>query len=310
MLTNFVKSATICVNETDGGCVMKYLCKELREQYDIAVKECDEIGILQHPLIGVGDVLRAYFILADYFTDDSGGAEVEKMLVGLRSKDLLSSALCRQVASFGGKVKFTADLDICATLFYGLVKNHAFFDGNKRVSLLILLYQLNLYGYLPQASTKEFEKLVLAVAANELESKYNNAWKKFKKQQDKEIKTIAYLLRHMVKRKDHSYHVLPTMKEFIGALEGAGITARLENGKIHLRRDIKRPWLLKSETINYSINFAGWSRSVGAKTARDVLQTLKIYEQYPDYQDFLDGKEPMYQIVEQFEVPLRRLKDE
>lgn len=61
---------------------------------------------------------------------------------------------------------------------------------------------------------------------------------------------------------------------------------------------------------NYSIGFAGWSRSVGAKTAREVLQKLKLYEEYPDYQDFLEGKEPMYQMVEQFEVPLRRLKDE
>ena len=41
-----------------------------------------------------------------------------------------------------------------------------------------------------------------------------------------------------------------------------------------------------------------------------VKQKLKLYEEYPDYQDFLEGKEPMYQMVEQFEVPLRRLKDE
>ena len=293
-----------------GVFFVKYLCKELKEQYEISAKECGEINELQHPLIGMGDVLRAYYILADYFTDDSGGAKVEKMLVGLRSKDLLASALCRQATSFGGRVKFTIDLDICATLFYGLAKNHAFLDGNKRVSLLILLYQLNLYGYLPQASTKEFEKLVLAVAANELDVKYNNAWKKFKKQSDKEVKTISYLLKRMVKKKDHSYHVSPTMKEFIAALEGANITTKLENGKIHLRREVKRPWPFKPETINYSIGFAGWSRSVGAKTAREVLQKLKLYEEYPDYQDFLEGKEPMYQMVEQFEVPLRRLKDE
>lgn len=90
-------------------------------------------------------------------------------------------------------------------------------------------------------------------------------------------------------------HVSPTMKEFIAALEGANITTKLENGKIHLRREVKRPWPFKPETINYSIGFAGWSRSVGAKTAREVLQKLKLYEEYPDYQDFLEGKEPMYQ---------------
>ena len=43
-----------------------------------------------------------------------------------------------------------------------------------------------------------------------------------------------------------------------------------------------------------------------------LLLLVDVYkrQEYPDYQDFLEGKEPMYQMVEQFEVPLRRLKDE
>lgn len=282
----------------------------LKKEYTKALNECHEIKELNHPLIGVQDVLRAYFILADYFTDDSGGAEVEHMLVGVRSEDLLASALCRQTISFAGRLKYTEDLDICATLFFGLVKDHAFLDGNKRVSLLILLYQLILYGYLPSSPEKEFEKLVLAVAANELSSKYSKAWKKFKKFPDKEVRTISYLLKRMVKRKDHSYHVSATMKEFISALEGVGVICNQDNGKVHFRREIKKQWPFKPEVLSYSIRFSGWSRSVGAKTARDVLQTLKLYEQYPNYKEFFEGTEPMYQLVEQFEIPLRRLKDE
>ena len=104
-LTNIPKNLIIYTKRTDGSFFVKYLCKELREQYEISAKECGEINELQYPLIGMGDVLRAYYILADYFTDDSGGAKVEKMLVGLRSKDLLASALCRQATSFGGRVK-------------------------------------------------------------------------------------------------------------------------------------------------------------------------------------------------------------
>lgn len=309
-MTNVSFSDMIQVYPPKEDLMMKYLSDELRMHYEKTRSECEEIAELQHPLIGVEDTLRAYYILADYFTDTSSNAEVERMLVGLRSKDLLASALCRQVTSFGGRLKFTIDLEICATLFFGMVKNHAFLDGNKRVSLLILLYQLGLYGYMPQASTKEFEKLVLAVAANELDSKYATAWKKFKKDPDQEVKTLTYLLRRMVKKKDHSYHVSPTMKEFASALTGAGVSVRQENGKLHMRREIKRGWLFGVETAQYSIPFAGWSRTVGPKTAREALQKLQIYEQYPDYRDFLEGKEPMYHLVEQFEVPLRRLKDE
>lgn len=309
-MTNVALDDMIQVYPHEEDLMMKYLNDELKIHYEKTCSECEEIPELQHPLIGVGDTLRAYYILADYFTDDSGGAEVERMLVGLRSKDLLASALCRQVTSFGGRRKFTTDLEICSTLFYGMVKNHAFLDGNKRVSLLILLYQLSLYGYVPQASTKEFEKLVLAVAANELEGEYNKAWKKFKKGPDQEIKTLTYLLRRMVKKKNHSYHISPTMKEFASALKEAGITVKQENGKLHMRREIKRGWLFGVDVAQYSIPFSGWTRTVGPKTAREALQKLQLYEQYPDYRDFLEGKEPMYHLVEQFEIPLRRLKDE
>ena len=65
--------------------VLKYLSENLKNEYIRIAGMCSPIEELRHPLITVEDVLRAYFILADYFTDDSGGAEKENMLVGLRS---------------------------------------------------------------------------------------------------------------------------------------------------------------------------------------------------------------------------------
>lgn len=290
--------------------ILKYLSEELKREYSRVSGMCSPVEGLQHPMITVEDVLRAYFILADYFTDDSGGNERESMLVGLRSEELLASALSRQNVSFDGKRKYSDPIDICSTLFFGLVKNHAFLDGNKRVSLLILLYQLFLYGYVPNVPEKEFEKLVVSVAANNID---RGVLKKFKPERlaaDKEVHAIAYLLRRMVKRKDSSYHISMTAKEFCEALTKAGVSAELDNGKLKIRRRIKKMWPFGEETVSYSIPFGGWSRVIGAKTARDVLQNLKLYDQYPSYQDFLNGSEPLYQMIQQFEGPLRRLKDE
>lgn len=140
---------------------MKYLRNDLREEYERIAKNVPDIEGLQHPLINFSDVLHAYFILADYFTDESSD-NIEHMLVGLRSADLLGSALGRQIVSFGGRKKYTDSIEICATLFYGLVKDHAFHDGNKRTALLTLLYQLTLYGYIPSVSVNKYEKLVVA----------------------------------------------------------------------------------------------------------------------------------------------------
>lgn len=81
---------------------MKYLRNDLREEYERIAKNVPDIEGLQHPLINFSDVLHAYFILADYFTDESSD-NIEHMLVGLRSADLLGSALGRQIVSFGGR---------------------------------------------------------------------------------------------------------------------------------------------------------------------------------------------------------------
>lgn len=289
---------------------MKYLSEDLKKEYTRTRAMCRPIEELHHPLITVDDVLRAYFILADYFTDDSGGSKKESMLVGLRSEELLSSALLRQSISFAGKRKYTDSIEICSTLFFGLVKNHAFLDGNKRVSLLVLLYQLYLYGYIPKSPEKDFEKLVIDVAANKIDRRILKKFMTDRMIADKEIYAIAYMLRRMVKKKDASYHISTTAKEFCEALKTAGVETELDNAKLKFSRKIKKSFPFKDEVVYYSVNFGGWSRTIGPKTARDTLQSLKLYDQYPSYRDFINGSEPLYQMIQQFEGPLRRLKDE
>jgi death-on-curing protein len=290
---------------------MKYLSPELKKDFNRLMEQCTPVEGIAHPLINCEDVLRAYFILADYFTDESSGEEIERMFVGLRSEPLLASAITRQIVSFGGKNKYTDSIEICSTLFYGLVKNHAFLDGNKRVSLLILLYQLDLYGYVPKASEREFEQLVVSVAANNINSKILKKFKNNKMSKtDIEVQAIAYSLRRMVKKKDSSYHVKITARGLCDALKVAGVVVKQEAGKLKFRREIKKRRPFKPKVLQYSVVFGGWSRTIGAATAREVLEALELFGQYPSYQDFLDGSEPMYQLIQQFEGPLRRLKDE
>jgi hypothetical protein len=163
---------------------------------------------------------------------------------------------------------------------------------------------------MPSNSVHEYEKLVLAVASNRLNVDYSNVWKKFRKEEDAEIKTISYCLRRMTKRKDGSYHVSPTMREFCTALKGADVDWNLTGGKIHFTRKERAVWLFKPKKYQHTISFGGWTRTVGAKTARDTLSALNMYDQYASYQDLFDQEEPLYALVDQFNIPLRRLKDE
>ncbi|MBR5114927.1 MAG: Fic family protein [Oscillospiraceae bacterium] len=288
---------------------MAFVNTDIEKEYNRLTDLYPNVPGQTHPLLNMSDVLRAYFSLADYFSDPTSEA-VETMLVGLRSADLLYSALSRQTVSFDGKTKYTNPIDICSTLFFGMVKNHSFSDGNKRTALLSLLYQLNLYGYYPSCSVNNYEKLVVAVAANKLPDTFRDAWKKFKKTDDPEIQAISFLLRKMTKRKDHSYHLKITAKDLVQSLENNGVQCYAENGKLHFQRIIPSGFFKKERRLNYTMVFGGWTRSVGAQTARDVLTSMELYDQFPDYQSFIDGQEPYYSLIQDFEGPLRRLKDE
>lgn len=310
MLKNFSRK--------EGMDEMNYMREDLKQEYQRYCTLYADLDELHDPLMNVSDILRAYFILADYFSDPTADVEAEKMLVGIRDMNLMISALGRQSISFAGKVKYNQPLDICATLFFGLVKNHAFSDGNKRTALLTLLYQLDRYGYCPSVSQKDFEKLVVAVASNELDTRYEKIWKHAptKIEADKtdhSVWVISTLLRKMTKRKDNSFHLDIPARDFIHAINQIeGCTCQVDGGKIKLQRVIKKKiWLFQhlSETKTYSIPYRGDTRPIKAGTARDVLEKLELYNEYPNYQSFIQGADPRYMLIQQFEAPLRRLKD-
>jgi len=294
---------------------MKFMRSELQQEYKRYKKCYPDIDEFVRPLMNVSDILRAYFILIDYFSDPTADAEVENMLVGIRDMSLLMSALGRQKACFGKSVKYVKPLDICATLFYGLVKNHAFADGNKRTALLTLLYQLDCYGIRPIASEKDFERLVVAVASNNLDKAYTKIWNECKEKDktDRCVEVISRRLKQTTKKKDNTFHKNITVSDFSSALQRSpDCTSVIDGSKFKITRTIKRGfWIFKQSDLvkSYSIPYRGETRTIGAATIRDALEALDLYDQYPDYNSFFEGADPRYKLIEQFEGPLRRLKD-
>lgn len=62
---------------------------------------------------------------------------------GIRSADLLESAVARQWTGIGDTLKYSAPIESAATLAYGICCNHPFYNGNKRTSLVSLLVHLD-----------------------------------------------------------------------------------------------------------------------------------------------------------------------
>lgn len=94
---------------------------------------------------------------------------------GVRDENLLESALHRPRMKFNYAADFDL-FDLAAAYLFGLIKNHAFVDGNKRVGLAAALAFMGANGWRIIAPSDELLALVLSVAASELDEPTASAW--------------------------------------------------------------------------------------------------------------------------------------
>ena len=101
---------------------------------------------------------------------------------GIKDESLLESAVYRQYTGSGNWYKYDNCHSNCATLVYGVIKNHSFHNGNKRAGLLCLIKHLYINGYVlkPSIGHKEIYDLVLAIADNSL-IKFTNRYKEYRR---------------------------------------------------------------------------------------------------------------------------------
>ena len=83
--------------------------------------------------------------------------------LGIRDEGLLASALARpeNLSAYGKPSVF----DLAASYAFGLVKNHAFIDGNKRIGFAVGALFLEVNGYRLQAAEADATVRTLALAA-------------------------------------------------------------------------------------------------------------------------------------------------
>lgn len=89
--------------------------------------------------------------------------------VGLRDEGLLDSALNAPFQGFEDVDNFPSLQQKGARLGYGLICNHAFVDGNKRIGAHIMLLFLSLNGIELEYTQEELSDLILNVAAGKLQ---------------------------------------------------------------------------------------------------------------------------------------------
>ena len=96
--------------------------------------------------------------------------------VGVLNDGMLNSALQAPFQTFGGEELIPDTKEKIVRLAFGLIKNHAFRDGNKRIGALVLLTLLELNGYKVKATNAEFADIIMGVAASEKDEKDLLEW--------------------------------------------------------------------------------------------------------------------------------------
>lgn len=108
---------------------------------------------------------EAVLMLHEQLIAETGGTS------GIRDAGMLESALQNPFQSFGGIECYPSIQSKAAQLCFGLVKNHAMLDGNKRLGAHVMLIFLALNGYELSYSMEELEDIILSVASGKSESK-------------------------------------------------------------------------------------------------------------------------------------------
>ena len=109
-------------------------------------------------------------MLHEKIFDRYGGA------LGVLNEGMLDSALQAPFQTFGGEELFPDTKDKILRLAYGLIKNHSFRDGNKRIGALVLLVLLELNGWHVNATNEEFADIIMGIAASEKDDEDLKKW--------------------------------------------------------------------------------------------------------------------------------------
>ena len=101
-------------------------------------------------------------LLHEQLIDSTGGTH------GLRDEGLLESALTAPFQSFAGQSAYPSLQQKAARLCFGLVKNHPFIDGNKRIGAHVMLVFLALNGLVLSYTQDELSDVILRLANGQI----------------------------------------------------------------------------------------------------------------------------------------------
>ena len=258
--------------------------------------------------LGIHDVLRSHFLIAEFFSHHEQGMAS----VGPRNIHLLHSALNRQFTGFRNIHKWETSIEIVATLFFGLIKDHPFHDANKRTALLSLLYHLMCLKMVPTCKERDLENLAVNVADDKL-SKYSIFRElESKGDSDKEVRTIAWFIKRNVRQSDIKFRHI-TYSRLKQILNKFGYDLQNPSGNtIDVVRITERRKIFgifgEKEQVDVKvaqIGFPSWTKKVGRGAMKTVREKTNLtHKRGVDSATFFKDEDPIDCLIARYQEPL------
>ncbi|MEM9476542.1 MAG: type II toxin-antitoxin system death-on-curing family toxin [Pseudomonadota bacterium] len=288
--------------------------KRLREEHSRVSALLPDFGreVEAPHLLTYCDVLDAHFCIADFFVQEDYGIGG----IGPREIATFVSTVERQWTGFGGFTVYETEYERIASLMYGIIKNHPFYDANKRSAFLCALLQLHRMGRTISVSQKEFEDLMVSVADNTVMRRA--ALKEFSRKKLSHPE-IRYLGRYLERNSRKTARLTKTIKfrqlrqminrygfDFENQFKGTIDVVKSERKTVHRfwRGDKVVTEKLKVGTIAYH----GEGVDVPDSTLKRVRQLCGLTDEDGfDSDVLLRDAQPTFQLIKSYRDSLQRL---
>ena len=100
----------------------------------------------------------------------SGGTD------GVRDEGMLDSAISQPLQTFDNMELYPGIVDKAVRLGYGLITNHPFVDGNKRIGTHAMLVTLDINGIELQYQDEDMIQLILKIASGKADDRVLRTW--------------------------------------------------------------------------------------------------------------------------------------
>lgn len=287
----------------------KRLLEERQRQLDLVPHFEAETSL---HVLSYEDVLDAHFCIADFFSREGYGMGG----IGIKDVGTFVSTVERQFTGYGGHVVYDSDYEQIATLCFGIIKNHPFYDGNKRTAFLCALLQLHRLGRVIDVPEKEFEDLMVSIADGSIEKK--SALREFRKRGTSHPE-IRFLGRYLEKNSRKRARLIKTLKfrqlrqiveangfYFQNPNKGTINLACMEERRIH--RFLLGDRIEKKEKVITQIAYHGEGVDVPNGTVKLIRQSCGLTDQDGfDGEVLLRDAQPTFQLINSYRSALQRL---